>query len=82
MKSLPNIMTLTCQCCGHTETFKDAQTAFAEGWDGPPYFTQAVSCNLCPTAFIVLGQCSLHETAHEYWKLHGRPAKFEVPDLD
>jgi hypothetical protein len=38
-----------------------------------------VSCNLCPGAFIVLGEIHKHEPEHERWKTEGRPAEFRIP---
>src|SRR2546430_6656812 len=34
-----NVLTYTCLCCSHTETFETAEAAFEAGWDVAPYFT-------------------------------------------
>lgn len=72
-----------CQCCGHEQEFADGQAAFDAGWDAPPYFTQVVTCNLCP-AVCALGAVS-HKLAHAAWERNGRPADFDhncAPDED
>ena len=68
---------LKCQCCGFEKEFVDGEEAFQEGWDGPPHFTGLQACNLCPGSLIVLGQTHLHVTAHELWKIEGRPTEFD-----
>lgn len=68
---------LTCDCCGHTETFSGLDAAFEAGWDAPPFFTGYVGCNLCPGAFIVMGIAEeKHGEVHERWKREGRPEEF------
>ena len=64
---------LTCDCCNFSQEFKDGQEAFEKGWDAPPYFSQYISCNLCPGSFIVLGKTSLHNAEHKRWEEKGRP---------
>jgi hypothetical protein len=75
-------MTLTCQCCGFSQTFESNQEAFEAGWDGPGYFTGYVCCNLCPGSFVVLGITDQHKPDHEKWEREGRPAEFQIPMCD
>lgn len=75
-------MELVCQCCGFRREFVDEEEAFRAGWDAPPHFTGYVSCDLCPGFFVVTGQTHLHRTDHERWTREGRPALFELPDID
>ena len=75
-------MILTCQCCGFSQEFKDAEEAFKIGWDAPPHFTGYVCCNLCPGSFVVLGLTYRHTKVHEIWKAHGRPKEFQIPEED
>ena len=67
---------LVCDCCGIAKGFRDAHEAFREGWDGPPNFSGYIACDLCPSAFIVLGQTERHEAAHQRWIVGGRPSAF------
>ena len=72
--SQPGI-TLTCECCKHTESFATAEDAFRGGWDAPPHFSY-VCCNLCPASWLVLGLS--HAEFHERWDREGRPVDFEL----
>lgn len=69
-------MKVTCQCCKLEAEYKDAQAAFDEGWDLPPFFTGYVCCPLCPAVCIVLGKG--HKKAHAHWAEHGRPKEFSI----
>ena len=64
-------MILTCACCGFTREFADAEEAFREGWDAPPRFTGPVTCDLCPSTYLLFGVD--HSDAHDKWKREGRP---------
>lgn len=66
-----------CQCCGFRKLFANADEAYHEGWDTPPYFTGYVCCNLCPAVCIVMHQKYKHDEAHDRWAKNGRPDKFE-----
>lgn len=74
-------MKLKCECCGFEKEFQDGEEAFQAGWDAPPHFTGYVSCDLCPGAWIVLGQTEKHAEAHKKWAQGGRPADFRLSDL-
>jgi hypothetical protein len=67
-------MKIRCQCCGIEREFADSEEAFRAGWDAPPYFSQVVTCDLCPASGLVVGIS--HNKAHVYWEKNGRPIKF------
>ena len=67
---------LKCECCGFEREFEDREEAFEEGWDAPPHFSQFVTCELCPSAPLVLGHKEEHDKAHARWEREGRPATF------
>lgn len=69
-------MNLKCDCCGFEREFTDSEEAFQEGWDAPPHFTGYVSCDLCPAAYIALGEIHKHDTIHKRWDEEGRPEEF------
>ena len=69
-------MKLKCQCCGIERDFVDGEEAFREGWDALPYFSQHISCDLCPAVCIVFG--ASHAKAHALWAKHGRPKEFTI----
>jgi hypothetical protein len=77
-------ITLTCECCGFSQQFKDTNEAFRAGWDAPPHFTQVICCDLCPSSGIVLSTMqgkpkdSMHQKAHAHWREHGRPEEFDT----
>lgn len=75
-------MEFVCECCRFKQEFEDEEAAFRAGWDAPPHFSSYVSCNLCPGSFVVLGKTHLHKSDHERWAKSGRPAEFEIPDVD
>jgi hypothetical protein len=68
-------------CCGHAETFENADAAFQAGWDVAPRFTVQRLCNLCPSAPAVLrgldGARARHAEMH-VWQRDGRPKDFNV----
>lgn len=66
----------TCECCGFSRAFVDAEAAFDAGWDAPPHFHGYVSCDLCLASYIVLNQTERHAAIHERWEREGRPAEF------
>ena len=68
------MLTLTCQCCGFSRIFQDADEAYRAGWDCPPLFTGYVACDLCPAVCVVLGMS--HKLAHAHWTANGRPKTF------
>ena len=67
-------MKLKCECCGIENEFVDGEDAFQKGWDAPPHFTQAVTCDLCPAICVILGKS--HKMAHDLWAKEGRPEEF------
>jgi hypothetical protein len=76
-------MKLKCECCGIEQEFPDdnGETAFNEGWDAPPHFTQVMTCGLCPSApFVIHGDWHEHDSIHEKWEREGRPAEFSVAE--
>lgn len=72
-------MIYTCECCGISKEFATAKEAFDAGWDTPPYFSYAVTCTYCPSAFIVLGQSGKHDEVHKKWEREGRPETRKGP---
>jgi len=70
------MITLTCECCNISEDFIDLEKAFDKGWDAPPHFTGYICCDLCPAAFIMLGQKWKHIPIHKKWEKEGRPLEF------
>lgn len=77
--SLNRPITLTCKCCEHTQTFAGPEEAFTAGWDCPPHFTGPITCDLCPSALVLMPDSSIaiqHRARHEEWKVSGRPGKF------
>jgi len=78
-ESIAEGVRLTCACCGFTKVFSNDREAFDLGWDGPPYFTGYVACDLCPGSFIVLGKTHLHDADHKRWAQSGRPDRFQIP---
>ena len=71
------MLTYTCLCCGHTETFETAEAADDASWDVAPYFTLQPLCDWCMSAPILIHGLDearrLHADEHENWKKHGRP---------
>jgi hypothetical protein len=67
-------MKLTCECCKIEQEFADERAAFDAGWDAPPYFTEYVCCDLCPS--VALMGLLDHSAAHERWEREGRPKTF------
>ena len=55
-KKVTNPHSLVCEGCGIVGTFKDADEAFNLGWDGPPHFTQFVTCPNCSIADVMKKQ--------------------------
>lgn len=51
------MLKLKCEACGVEREFKDGEEAFEAGWDAPPHFTQIVTCELCPTAHVLIERC-------------------------
>ena len=74
--------TYSCLCCGYTETFESADSAFNAGWDVAPHFTVQPFCNLCPSSPVVLqgldGARARHAELHAAWQRDGRPKEFDV----
>jgi hypothetical protein len=74
----------TCECCGFAKAFEDAQHAYDEGWDIPPWFTVVMTCDLCPSSGVMISRTEgkppdhFHKKAHEHWREHGRPKDFDV----
>jgi len=90
------VVTFTCRCCGHSQTFFSEQEAFDAGWDTPEWFGfLAPLCDLCPTLawakWITIdgekylrepfpGEPVAHQEAHEHWEEHGRPDYSTLPE--
>jgi hypothetical protein len=69
-------VTLTCQCCGFSESFDSAKAAHDISWDCSPWFNSHVTCPLCPSSYLFIGDSEMkqkHLEAHETWAREGRP---------